>query len=454
MSHTSSDSVVLNDPKVVNGWAMFDWANSAYALVITTAIFPGYFNKMTDEEFSLFGIEMTNTALFSYSISFAYLIIAAMLPLLSGIADYGGKKMTFMKRFTYLGSISCMMLFFFTGMDNLWIGLAGFILAVIGFAGGQVFYNSYLPLIASEDQLDKVSAKGFSYGYIGSVLLLIVNLLMISFPSVFGLEFLVKNFPQLFGEYETIKELQEKSTALAARISFVMVGAWWMGFAQIPFNRLPKQTAVGKVDNLLSKGYAELKKVFQKVKKETHTKRFLTAFFCYSAGVQTAIFLASTFATDVLGFSTNELIIVVLILQIVAIGGAYLFASLSGKYGNKKILILILSIWIVVCLSGYLVQDKTTFYAVAGGVGLVMGGVQSLSRSTYAKFIPEGSDDTASYFSFYDVLEKSAIVIGTFVFGFIDQILGGMRNSMLALAVFFIIGIIILSTVKIGRRIE
>jgi len=443
MSHTTPDPVVLNDPKVINGWAMFDWANSAYALVITTAIFPGYFNGVTDKEFSFLGIEMTNTSLFSYSISFSYLIIAAMLPLLSGIADYGGKKLTFMKRFTYLGSISCMLLFFFTGMNNLWIGLGGFILAVIGFAGGQVFYNSYLPIIASEDQLDKVSAKGFSFGYVGSVILLIVNLLMISFPQFFGLDLLVKNFPQVFGG---------SATALAARFSFVMVGAWWMGFAQIPFNRLPKQAHVGKVDNLLSKGYAELKKVFQKVKKETHTKRFLMAFFCYSAGVQTAIFLASTFATDVLGFSTNELIIVVLILQIVAIGGAYLFAALSGKFGNKHTLILILIIWSLVCMAGYLVQDKTTFYAVAGGVGLVMGGVQSLSRSTYAKFIPEGSDDTASYFSFYDVLEKSAIVIGTFVFGFIDQILGGMRNSMLALVVFFVIGIIILSTVKIGRR--
>ncbi len=452
MSHTSPDPVVLNDPKVVNGWAMFDWANSAYALVITTAIFPGYFNAVLDDNFSLFGIEMTDTALFSYSISFAYLIIAAMLPLLSGIADYGGKKLAFMKRFTYLGSISCMLLFFFTGMDSLEIGLAGFILAVIGFAGGQVFYNSYLPIIASEDQLDKVSAKGFSFGYIGSVILLIVNLIMISFPQFFGLEFLVQSFPQLFGESATAIELQENAAALAARISFVMVGAWWMGFAQIPFNRLPKQAQVGKVDNLLSKGYAELKKVFQKVKKEKYTKRFLMAFFCYSAGVQTAIFLASTFATKELGFETSELIIVVLILQIVAIGGAYLFAALSGKFGNKQTLILILIIWSLVCMAGYLVQDKTTFYAVAGGVGLVMGGVQSLSRSTYAKFIPEGSDDTASYFSFYDVLEKSAIVIGTFVFGFIDQILGGMRNSMLALVVFFVIGIIILSTVKIGRR--
>jgi len=442
MSQPVANPIQKNDPKIINGWAMFDWANSAYALVITTAIFPGYFNGVTDKSFSFLGIEMTNTALFSYSISFAYLIIAAMLPLLSGIADYGGKKLDFMKRFTYLGSISCMALFFFTGMGNLWIGLAGFILAVIGFAGGQVFYNSYLPVIATEDKLDNVSAKGFSFGYIGSVILLVVNLLMISFPAYFGLEWLVYNYAGIFGE---------SATALAARLSFVMVGVWWIGFAQIPFNRLPKQVVGKKVDNILSKGYEELKKVFHKVKQETNTKRFLTAFFCYSAGVQTAIFLASTFATDILGFSTNELIIVVLILQIVAIGGAYLFAMLSGKFGNKNTLILILAIWIIVCMAGYLVQDKNTFYAVAGGVGLVMGGVQSLSRSTYAKFIPEGTTDTASYFSFYDVLEKSAIVIGTFVFGFVDQILGGMRNSMLALTLFFVIGIIILMTVKIKQ---
>lgn len=442
MSHTvNTPPHQLDDPKVIKGWAMFDWANSAYALVITTAVFPGYFNAVVDKDFSFLGFEMTNTALFSYSISFAYLVIALMLPILSGIADYGGKKLPFMKSFTWLGSLSCMALFFFTGMDNLWIGLMGFILAIIGFAGGQVFYNSYLPIIASDEKLDSVSAKGFSYGYVGSVILLLVNLFMILKPEFFGLDQLVKAYPDLLGT---------SPAGLATRLAFVMVGMWWIGFAQIPFNVLPKQTAVSTNENLLTKGYEELKKVWRKISAQTYTKRFLLAFFCYSAGVQTAIYLASTFATDELGFEQQELIIVVLILQIVAIAGAYLFASLSGKYGNKQTLILVLLIWITVCIAGSFVVDKTAFYAVAGGVGLVMGGVQSLSRSTYAKFIPENSVDTASYFSFYDVLEKSAIVIGTFVFGFVDQILG-MRNSLLALAVFFLVGILILTTVRVSR---
>ncbi len=439
-----SSTTPINDPKIINGWAMFDWANSAYALVITTAIFPLYFNSTVDESFTFLGIPMTNTALFSYSISFAYIVIALSLPILSGIADYGGKKLSFMKIFTTLGSIACISLFFFTSMANLWLGVLGFVLAIIGFAGGQVFYNSYLPEIASEDQLDRVSAKGFAYGYVGSVLLLITNLIIIQKPTWFGLDQLVEMGPAWL--------VGDNATTLAVRLAFIMVGCWWLGFAQISFKRLPDNENDNPMDNIMSKGYQELKKVWNAVQQQTSTKRFLLSFFCYSAGVQTTIYLASTFATDELGFDGTQLIIVVLILQVVAIGGAYLFAKTSSMWGNKNTLIGILLIWIGVCLSGYFVQGQTAFYAVAAAVGLVMGGVQSLSRSTYSKLIPQNTKDTASYFSFYDVLEKAAIVIGTFVFGFTDQLLGGMRNSMLALTIFFILGIIILFTVKVENR--
>lgn len=443
-SNDASPFTPINDPKIINGWAMFDWANSAYALVITTAIFPLYFNSTVDESFTFLGIPMTNTALFSYSISFAYIVIALSLPILSGIADYGGKKLSFMKFFTTLGSVACISLFFFTSMANLWLGVLGFVLAIIGFAGGQVFYNSYLPEIASEDKLDTVSAKGFAYGYVGSVLLLITNLMIIQNPTWFGLDKLVELGPAwLFGD---------NATTLAVRIAFIMVGFWWLGFSQTSFRRLPDNKNDNPLNNIMSKGYQELKKVWQAVQQQTYTKRFLFSFFCYSAGVQTTIYLASTFATDELNFDGTELIIVVLILQIVAIGGAYLFAKTSSIWGNKNTLIVILMIWIGVCLSGYFVQGKVAFYAVAAAVGLVMGGVQSLSRSTYSKLIPQNTKDTASYFSFYDVLEKAAIVIGTFVFGFTDQLLGGMRNSMLALTIFFILGIVILFTVKVENR--
>jgi len=345
-----------------------------------------------------------------------------------------------MKFFTRLGGLSCLALFFFVSQDTMWIGLLGFILGVIGFAGGQVFYNSYLPDIVSEEKYDSVSAKGFAYGYVGSVLLLIFNLMMLLNPTWFGLDKLVGE-GSIFGT---------DPAALAARISFIMVGFWWVGFSQITFNRLPVEKGLPLSSDILSKGYEEVRKVWNQLKSLTQTKRFLSAFFCYSAGAQTAIFLAGIFAVKELGFETTELIVVVLILQIVGIGGAYLFAKLSGTFGNKNVLILILLIWTSITVVGYFLEGKTAFYVLAAFVGLVMGGVQSLSRSTYSKLIPPDTKDTASFFSFFDVLEKVAIAIGTLTFSLLDQ-QSGMRLSLLGLSVFFILGIIILSRVNSSR---
>lgn len=427
MKQSQKSTIKLNDKRTINAWAMFDWANSSYALVIAVAIFPLYFNGVVDDDFTYWGMKMSDTVLFSYSLTVAYIIIACLLPLLTGIADYGGRKLGFMKMFTWIGSIACIALLGFKGMENLSLGVWGFIIAVIGFAGGQVFYNSYLPLIASEDKFDRISAKGFAFGYIGSVILLIANLAMIQKPEWFGLE----------------------NAAFASRISFLLVGLWWIGFSQITFARMPKEIKKPINGDLIKKGYLELKKVWGQVAHMRHLKRFLAAFFFYSAGVQTVIYLASTFATDELNFEGGELIGVILILQLVAIAGAYLFAYVSKLFGNKKSLVSMLIIWIGICIVAYFVQQKIEFYVIAALVGLVMGGIQSMSRSTYSKLIPEGTKDTASFFSFFDVLEKVAIVMGTFSFGLINQLTGGMRNSILALAVFFIIGIIILLTVKI-----
>lgn len=438
---TEAPSFPIDDERIINGWAMFDWANSAFALVITTAIFPSYLETVLPDEFSFLGIQMKESAILGFSISFAYLVIALSLPLLTGIADYGGKKMPFMKFFTRLGGLACLALFFFVSPETMWIGLTGFILGVIGFAGGQVFYNSYLPDIVSEAKYDQVSAKGFAYGYAGSVLLLIFNLIMITYPEFFGLNSLVGEADSLFGD---------NASALAARLSFVMVGVWWIAFSQVTFNRLPVGSSKPLSGEILSQGYQEIKKVWRELKTQVQAKRFLIAFFCYSAGAQTAIFLASIFAIKVLNFESNELIIVVLILQVVAIGGAYLAAQLSKTYGNKIVLIGILLIWTTICITGYFVHGKLYFYILAAFVGLVMGGVQSLSRSTYSKLIPESTKDTASYFSFYDVLEKVAITLGTLTFSLLDQ-QSGMRASILGLSVFFILGIVILSTVQSER---
>lgn len=418
-----------NDPHITNGWAIFDWANSAYALVITVAIFPGYFLDITADTVNILGFRMSDSTLYAWSISFAYLIIACVSPLLSGIADYGGHKKAFLRFFTMLGSAACISLVFFTSMATLWIGVSGFILATIGFAGGIVFYNSFLPLIATEDQYDALSAKGFSYGFIGSVILLLINLAVIMNFSWFGFH----------------------SASQAVLAAFVMVGLWWLGFSQIPLRRLPEDTPVKTGENLMRKGYQELKKAMRTVSADGNTKAFLISFFCYNAGVQAVLFLASTFAEKVLGFKTSQLIVLILILQIVAIGGAWLSSKLSKRKGNKFSLMVMLVIWTFICITGYFVRTGYDFYFLAIAVGLVMGGVQSLSRATYAKLLPEDTPDTASFFSFYDVMDKVSTVTGTFVFGVVEQLTGGMRNSVAALAVFFVVSIAVMATVKIGR---
>lgn len=419
----------LNDPRTVNAWAMFDWANSAFALVITVAIFPAYFEGVVFETVRILGIEMESSALFSWLITLAYLLIAAVSPFLSGIADAGGKRLWFLKIFTTIGAISCTLLFFFTGMETLWLGSLFFVLGLIGFAGGLVFYNSFLPIISTPDKFDTYSAKGFALGFAGSVLLLIVNLIMVMKPDWFGLP----------------------DASWGSRVSFVTVGVWWFLFARIPFRRLPQDKKVsGNLREMGRAGYKEIKSVWQKVKGMTQLKRFLFSFFCYSTGVQTILFLASLFADKELGFGGQDLIILILILQIVAIAGAYLFSWLSGLYGNRVSLLIILFIWLIICAVGYVVASKPHFYLLGGAVGLVMGGTQSLSRSTYAKLIPDPNEST-SYYSFYDVLEKVAIVVGTLAFGLVNQLTGSMRYSILVLGIFFVLGIVLLFRFRLGQ---
>lgn len=425
----------MNKKKIQNAWAMYDWANSVYSLVITSTIFPIYFNSVTKSEdrgdlVNFFGIEVVNTVLYSYSISFSFLVIALISPLLSGIADSGGKKLTFMKFFAYLGSLACVGLFFFDG-DNLEFGIICAILASIGYAGSIVFYNAFLPEIATESEFDFLSAKGFSLGYIGSVILLVVNLAMIELPEVFGLS----------------------DGGQAARWSFLITGIWWAGFSQITFRYLPNNPYKKKVNKeILLVGYKEIKKVFLKVKASPVMNRFLAAFLFYSMGVQTVMYLAATFGDKELGLPGDKLIITILIIQIVAIGGSYLFAYVSKLYGNKASLVIMVFIWVFICAGAYFVESANQFFALAFVVGMVMGGIQSLSRSTYSKLIPVETTDHASYFSFFDVTEKVAIVLGTFCYGFIEQLTGNMRNSSLALGLFFFVGLGFLILLKIPKQ--
>ena len=409
---------------------MYDWANSVYSLTITTAIFPIYYEAVTKEAFgsnivSFFGFQLPNTVLYSYALSASFLIVAAILPLLTGIADYGGRKKSFLKFFASLGSVSCIMLFFFEG-PNLEYGILCAVFASIGYSGSLVFYDAFLPEITTPDRYDVVSAKGYSYGYVGSVILLIINLLMIQMPGLFGL-------PE--GSYP-------------ARISFLMVGLWWIGFAQIPFRVLPDQERNPFDSSVLVKGYREIRKVWRSLKDSPILKRFLTSFFFYTMGVQTVMYLAPLYGTRVLELASDKLIITVLIIQLIAIPGSYGFAKLSQLKGNKFSLMVMLVIWIFVCYFAYNISTEGEFYFLATVVGLIMGGIQALSRATYSKLIPENTIDTASYFSFFDVTYNVGIVCGTFAYGFIEHVTGSMRNSTIALAIFFMLGILFLSLVR------
>lgn len=417
-----------NNKATIRAWAMFDWANSAYNLVITSTIFPAYYTIITTtqeygDQVSFFGRTFTNTALSNYALSVAYLIMAFMLPVLSSIADFRGNKKMFMKAFTYVGGIACAGLFFFKP-ETLELGIICFVLAAMGYIGGVMFNNSYLPEIASVDQQDRVSAKGFAYGYVGSVVIQIICFVFVLKPELFGIT--DGSFP--------------------ARLSFLLVGVWWIAFAQIPFKKLPagSMNHAKIVKSKVSNGFEELLKVWKQLKSMTRLKQFLLAFFFYSMGVQTIMLVAAGFGEKVLKLGTSKLIAIILVIQIVAIFGALIMSYFAKKIGNIPVIIFVLIIWIGVCCAAYFVQNELQFYIIAVVVGLVMGGIQSISRSTYSKFLPANTPDTASFFSFYDVTEKIAIVIGLFSFAYIEEFTGSMRNSAISLAGFFIIGLLIL----------
>ncbi len=420
--------------KLINAWTFYDWANSSYPLVITTAIFPIFYEKVTSviengevisDTVTLFGTQFINTELYSYVVALSFIIVSVISPILSGIADYSGSKKKFMQFFCLLGSFSCASLYFFS-KEHLGLGLLSVLLASVGFWGSLVFYNAYLPEIAEPADHDKVSARGFGMGYFGSALLLIINLILI---KVYGMN---------------------------ARYSFISVAVWWIGFAQITFARLPNGTKNHSSDgNVIFKGFKELWKVWNELKHIKQLKRFLAAFFIYSMGVQTVMLMAVMFAKkEIVGLEDANLITSVLLIQFVGIAGSFLFSRISNRIGNIKAIGITLFIWICICVGTYaFVYTPNQFYIIACSVGLVMGGIQSLSRSTYSKLLPE-TEDNASYFSFYDVCEKIGIVVGMLSFGAIEGITGGMRNSILALIVFFVAGFFILLTIPKTKNVS
>jgi len=424
----------MQNNRIINAWCMYDWANSVYSLVITTAIFPIYYNAVTTSSsgsdiVSFFGIEIVNSVLYSYSLSFSFLILTFFQPILSGIADFSGNKKLFLRLFMYLGSFSCMALYFFDG-DNVEFGIICSVVASIGFTGSLVFYNAFLPEIASARDFDRISARGYTFGYIGSVILLIICLIFIQMFDSFGF----------------------KDSKSATKFTFLLVGVWWIIFSQITLYFLPQNVKKIKVNfEILSHGIRELFKVWNYIKNVRNLRLYLFSYFFYSMGVQTIMLIASYFGSKELNLDQDKLIFTILIIQIIAIFGAYFFAYISKIKGNKFSLVVMNIAWIFICLSAYFTTNENQFYFLAAAVGILMGGIQSLSRSTFSKLIPSEINDNASFFNFYAISYNISVVVGTFSYGYIEQITGSMRSSILALMTFFIIGLFILFFTRIKR---
>ncbi len=424
--------ILKNDKKIVNAWKFYDWANSVHSLVIASAVFPIYYglvtHSTTSETQKFLGVNPESA--FTFSLAICFFLVIILSPVLSSIADTVGNKKKFLQFFCYLGSFSCMGLFFFTE-ENIWLGLLLNLLAAVGYWGSLVFYNSYLPEIVTEDQMDKTSAQGFMVGYVGSVILLVLCLAF-------------------------IMGLGQDNPKFYMRLSFVFVGIWWMGFAQITFRRLPSNIYKKKIPRSIFKSsFSELHKTWNTLNKITNLRIFLGSFFFYSLGMQTIFLIAAIFGEKEIGLSADKLIMTILLIQLEAILGAWLFSFLSGKIGNRNTLLIGIFIWVIVCVIGYLINKESPtvemqFYVMAALVGLVMGGIQALSRSTYAKLLPKTEDNT-TFFSFYDVFEKVALCLGLFLFGVIIEMTDGMKVSTLAMGGSFCISFIIMCFVKMKK---
>lgn len=420
--------IVKGDKRIIRGWVMYDWANSVYQLTIASAIFPIYYNTVTrngdDFSVSFFGAKVINTVLYSWAIAAAYLLVAILSPLFSSMADYSGRRKGFMRAFTLIGAIACGALFFFD-RNHIELGVIAFTLGTIGYGGSIVFYNSFLPVIAEPEDQDRISARGYSMGYLGGVVLLLFNLLMIMQPGLFGIS---------------------GDSSLPARISFLTVCLWWIGFSQITFSRLPKYTYRKRMtrESVWNNGYKELRTVFNQIRKSYKLSMYLTGFFFLMMGLLTTMFMAATYGEKEIGLKEDVLIPTVLAIQLLGMGGAWLFARLSAKLGNIRALMISVVAWTLICVYAYTITDALGFLIAAFFIGIVMGGSQSLARSTYSKMLPEDTTDHTSFFSFYDVMEKMATVAGTFSFGAIEALTGSMRFSVLAITIFFVISLFFL----------
>jgi MFS transporter, UMF1 family len=411
-------------------WIMYDWANSAHALVIVSAIFPVYYESVIknistnpQKTIDIFGMMLSGNVLFSYTVALSFLVAVFLHPFLSVLADESGRKKAFMRFFVLLGGFSTLLLFFFT-KENLFFSMLLLMLSLIGFSGSLVFYNAFLPEISQANEYDNLSAKGYMWGYVGSVLLMVQNLTMLLMPQFYG----------------------GISEGLACRISFLTVGIWWLIFGLYALYFLPKDNPK-KVHNFSKNVFKKIAEIRQEVRNNNNLQNFLWGFFFYNMGLQTVMYIAGIFGESELKIKGGALIVTILLVQLLAIVGAYFFAFFSKKYGNVNTIFYGIFLWIGVCLSAYFI-NQTGFFVLAIVIGLLMGGMQSLSRATFAKFLPENTPKRNAYFAYYEITDKLGIVLGTFSYGFIAQLTGSVRNSVVALAVYFLVGSVFLFFLK------
>lgn len=415
-----------SNKKTIFGWLAYTWANSPYSLAIITAIFPSYYSQVSKEAavriennisiVNFLGFETSSVSLFSYAVSLSYLVITLTSPLIGAISDYTGNKKIFMWLFSTLGSLACLLLYFFD-KSNYNLGVFAFSLGAICFSFCHIFTDSLLPEITTPENYSKLSAKGFIAGYMGSVLHLIISLTLIINYQFFGFQ----------NEIAPVKR------------SFILVGIWWFGFSQITFftykNNLKE---VSKFDSVIKNSFENLYNAYIEVKKTDIIKWFLVSYFFYNMGVQTSIYMSSLFATEEVHLKSSELIITILLIQFVAILGTYVLTKISKNRSYSKILIFSTLFWIGLCFYAYFVKTSFQFYLLSVGVGLIMGSVQSLSRGVFSTLISD-KNEKATFFSFYSIVDKASIIIALFIYGLVNQLTHSMRTSIFCIIFFFIL---------------
>uniref|UniRef100_UPI00158B364F MFS transporter n=1 Tax=Piscibacillus halophilus TaxID=571933 RepID=UPI00158B364F len=403
---------------------MDDWANSAFATTIMAAVFPIFYNSVAAANLS----EGAATSYYSFTQSIAVLIVAVMAPILGAIADYSAAKMKFLRFFAYMGMAGSILLFTVNEGNYILASLL-FIIASVGFSGGNVFYDAFLPHVTNKDDMDRVSTKAYAFGYIGGGILLAINLLMIMKYSWFGLP----------------------SSKEATQLAFVSVGLWWFIFSIPLFKNLKEEKVVNqgkRTKSYVAIGFSRIGETFKTLKHYKQLLIFIIAFWMFSDGISTIIRMA-TFYGATIGIGQNDLIAALLITQFVGIPCTLFFSKLAKWISAKKALTLALMVYVVIVILGYFMTSALHFYLLAVCVGTVQGGAQALSRSIFARMIPHNKH--AEFFGFYGITSKFAAIIGPAVFGITAGLTDNSRLGILSLIVFFVIGIVLLQLVNIEK---